>query len=160
MFVPQCRYLENYRDQSFVVKIKVKNMKINGQNGILTRQSSYGSGDGVRVKDKRFGRAVVSFDGQPSYGSGDGVRVEGKWPRITVVGPKKDALLSGPPGIGKTTTAVLVGKESGRHVMEMNASDTRSKKSLEEGLGDVTGTQVLSFHLMGKSGKTRGNHHA
>jgi len=57
----------------------------------------------------------------------------------------KAALLSGPPGIGKTTTAVLVAKESGRHVLEMNASDTRSKKSLEIELGDVTGSQVVSF---------------
>ncbi len=60
-------------------------------------------------------------------------------------GPFKAALLSGPPGIGKTTTAVLVAKQAGRSVLELNASDTRSKKSLVEGLGDVTGSQVLSF---------------
>ena len=60
-------------------------------------------------------------------------------------GPFKAALLSGPPGIGKTTTAVLVAKESNRQYLELNASDTRSKKSLETNLGDVTGSQVLSF---------------
>jgi len=60
-------------------------------------------------------------------------------------GPFKAALLSGPPGIGKSTTANLVAKESGRQVLEWNASDTRSKKSLAENLGDVTGSQVLSF---------------
>jgi len=44
----------------------------------------------------------------------------------------KCALLSGPPGVGKTTTAYLVSKELGFDVVEMNASDTRSKKMLTE----------------------------
>ena len=47
--------------------------------------------------------------------------------------------------VGKTTTATLVAKELGRDVLELNASDTRSKKSLQEQLGDVTGSHVLSF---------------
>ena len=39
----------------------------------------------------------------------------------------KCALLSGSPGVGKTTTAYLVAKELGYYIVEMNASDTRSK---------------------------------
>lgn len=39
----------------------------------------------------------------------------------------KCALLSGSPGVGKTTTAYLVAKELGYDIVEMNASDTRSK---------------------------------
>jgi len=58
---------------------------------------------------------------------------------------EKAALLSGPPGIGKTTTATLIARESGRDVLELNASDARGKKALKECLGDVTGSQVLSF---------------
>ena len=54
-------------------------------------------------------------------------------------------MLSGPPGIGKTTTALLVAEESGRDIVELNASDVRSKKSMEQKLGDVTGSQVLNF---------------
>ena len=42
----------------------------------------------------------------------------------------KAALLSGPPGVGKTTTSYLVAKELGLDIMELNASDTRSKKML------------------------------
>lgn len=60
-------------------------------------------------------------------------------------GPWKAALLSGPPGIGKTTTATLCAKEDNREVLEMNASDARSKKTLTVALGDVTGSQVLCF---------------
>ena len=59
-------------------------------------------------------------------------------------------------GTGKTTTATLVARESGRDVLELNASDARSKKALGEALGDVTGSQVLSFENMGK-GKKKSN---
>lgn len=41
------------------------------------------------------------------------------------------ALLSGPPGIGKTSTAFVVCKTLGYDILEFNASDTRSKKSLD-----------------------------
>ena len=51
---------------------------------------------------------------------------------------------------GKTTTATLIARESGRDVIELNASDARSKKALGSVLGDVTGSQVLSFDNMGK----------
>lgn len=53
-------------------------------------------------------------------------------------------------GIGKTTTAQLVIEEAGRQVFELNASDARSKKMLESSLGDITGSQVLSFQTKGK----------
>lgn len=64
-------------------------------------------------------------------------------------GPWKAALLSGPPGIGKTTTATLVAKEAGRDILEFNASDVRSKKAMADSMGDVTGSQVLNFQLKG-----------
>lgn len=40
-------------------------------------------------------------------------------------------LLAGPPGIGKTTSAHLVAKAEGYTPVELNASDTRSKKLIE-----------------------------
>lgn len=45
----------------------------------------------------------------------------------------------------ETTTATLVAQESGRHVLEFNASDVRSKKSLKEDVGDITGSRTLKF---------------
>jgi replication factor C subunit 1 len=45
----------------------------------------------------------------------------------------------------ETTTAILVAQEAGRDTLEFNASDVRSKKSMQETLGDITGSQTLSF---------------
>ncbi len=44
----------------------------------------------------------------------------------------KAVLISGPPGIGKTTAAHIVAKACGFCVLEFNASDVRSKSSLHE----------------------------
>jgi replication factor C subunit 1 len=46
----------------------------------------------------------------------------------------KAVLISGPPGIGKTTTATLLSKKLGYEVIEKNASDFRSKKLLNDQL--------------------------
>jgi replication factor C subunit 1 len=42
-------------------------------------------------------------------------------------------LISGPPGIGKTTSAHLMAKAAGYNPIELNASDSRSKKLIEVG---------------------------
>ena len=56
------------------------------------------------------------------------------------------AMLSGPPGIGKTTAAHLVAKLEGFDVVETNASDTRSKKLMEATLrGVLDTTSLLGF---------------
>jgi replication factor C subunit 1 len=55
------------------------------------------------------------------------------------------ALISGPPGIGKTTTAILLAKRHGYEVMELNASDTRTKKALDEVLKGALDSNVLRF---------------
>jgi replication factor C subunit 1 len=47
------------------------------------------------------------------------------------MGVYRAVLISGGPGIGKTTAAHLVAKLAGYTIIELNASDTRSKKLLE-----------------------------
>ena len=65
----------------------------------------------------------------------------------------KAALLSGPPGVGKTVTAYLVSKELGYDVVELNASDTRSRKKLQKSLLDTLNTTIVTSIIGSNSTK-------
>jgi replication factor C subunit 1 len=58
-------------------------------------------------------------------------------------------IIHGPPGIGKTTAAHLVANLEGYDVVEQNASDTRSKKLVEQGLRGVLNTTSLHGYFAG-----------
>ncbi|KAH6622791.1 replication factor RFC1 C terminal domain-containing protein [Chaetomium tenue] len=59
------------------------------------------------------------------------------------MGGYRAIIISGPPGIGKTTAAHLAAKLAGYDVLESNASDTRSKKLVENGVSDVLNNTSL-----------------
>ncbi|RDA94842.1 hypothetical protein CP533_4238 [Ophiocordyceps camponoti-saundersi (nom. inval.)] len=58
-------------------------------------------------------------------------------------GGERAIIISGPPGIGKTTAAHLAAKLAGYDVLETNASDTRSKRLVETGVSDVMNNTSL-----------------
>lgn len=68
-------------------------------------------------------------------------------------GSFRAVILHGPPGIGKTTAAHLVAKMEGYDIVESNASDTRSKKLVEQGLRGVLSTNSLNGYFAGDGKK-------
>ncbi len=58
----------------------------------------------------------------------------------------KAALLVGPPGTGKTTTVHLMAESGGFNLVELNASDTRTKEKLSKRMGEV----ISSTSLLGE----------
>jgi replication factor C large subunit len=55
----------------------------------------------------------------------------------------KAALLLGPPGTGKTTTVHLVAKKMGLQLIELNASDSRTKEKLSKKVGEAIASTSL-----------------
>lgn len=61
-------------------------------------------------------------------------------------GGYRAVMIHGPPGIGKTTAAHLVAKLEGYDILEYNASDTRSKKQMEDTMrGVLDNTSITGY---------------
>lgn len=76
-------------------------------------------------KTMNHGGGGGGFRGGAGGGGGGG----GQWSNMPNVNAKA-VLLSGPPGIGKTSAARIVCRGLGYEVLETNASDTRNKNSI------------------------------
>jgi replication factor C subunit 1 len=59
-------------------------------------------------------------------------------------------LLSGPPGVGKTTTAQVVCKELGYDLVEFNASDTRNKMLLKQEVSGLLSNTTIKDYVTGR----------
>ncbi|KAM0353644.1 hypothetical protein ACHAPU_001657 [Fusarium lateritium] len=69
------------------------------------------------------------------------------------MGGERAIIISGPPGIGKTTAAHLAATLEGYDVLESNASDSRSKKLVENGVSDVMNNTSLLGYFAGDGKK-------
>ncbi|VDP85746.1 unnamed protein product [Echinostoma caproni] len=67
--------------------------------------------------------------------------------------------MSGLPGIGKTSSAVIVCCELGFTTCELNASDCRSKRSLQEEVSQTLGMQNLKQMACGQASKLSRDRH-
>ncbi|KAI5240193.1 hypothetical protein E4T43_06309 [Aureobasidium subglaciale] len=69
---------------------------------------------------------------------------------------RKVLLLTGPPGLGKTTLAHVCAKQAGYEVQEINASDERSSNVVRGRIRDMVGTEnVRGVDTKTASGKVR-----
>ncbi|MHB8602639.1 MAG: AAA family ATPase [Nitrosotalea sp.] len=86
-----------------------------------------------KYRPKNLLEMVGNEDAKESF-----VKWLGKWIKGT-----KPLLLVGPPGIGKTTMAVLGTKQFGYDLISMNASDVRSKQKIQEILNPILGNSSV-----------------
>ncbi|KAK8159518.1 chromosome transmission fidelity protein 18 [Phyllosticta citrichinensis] len=68
---------------------------------------------------------------------------------------RKIMLLTGPPGLGKTTLAHVCARQAGYEVQEINASDERSRDVVRNRIKDMVGTEnVRGINTKTSSGET------
>ncbi|KAF1750916.1 hypothetical protein GCK72_017467 [Caenorhabditis remanei] len=117
---------------SWVDKYKPKRMdQLVGQNGEkspmnklmdwLKNWARHNLGEGAKIKKPKPPPFMAQSDGTPF----------------------KAALLSGTPGVGKTTCAYMACQQLGFPLVEMNASDVRNKKHLEAKIGELSGSHQI-----------------
>ncbi|EUB57702.1 Replication factor C subunit [Echinococcus granulosus] len=116
-----------------------------GQNGAASPANRLYAWLSSWQEDYATGRKAKSYSSAPPWAVG-GSSDTGAWARA--------ALLSGPPGVGKTSTASVVCAELNLATIEMNASDTRSKRSLQEEVVQALDMRSLSGSFDLSSAKT------
>lgn len=66
--------------------------------------------------------------------------------------PSKACLLVGPPGVGKTTLARAAASDYGFRVVELNASDVRTEKTIKKVLAPASTSMTLDVFSIGSRG--------
>ena len=71
--------------------------------------------------------------------------------------PSDHILLSGPPGIGKTSACRIICKHLGYEVLEMNASDCRSKLAITNSISTLSNNKSIDYWTMAGKAKQEQN---
>ncbi|CAJ1383483.1 unnamed protein product [Effrenium voratum] len=108
-----------------------------GNNAVIQRLSDWlRDWEEVVLRGKK---KAVSF--QPGHGAPENINA-------------RAALVSGPPGVGKTTAARLVAQLHGAYeVLEYNASDARSQKVIQDMADGIAQNSAISFPGSGSKRK-------
>ncbi|KAL8736067.1 MAG: hypothetical protein Q9181_002581 [Wetmoreana brouardii] len=98
------------------------------------------------VGDERTHREVLRWvkhwDPVVFPGSGEAIARSKSYENTTEGRPyRKILLLTGPPGLGKTTLAHVCARQAGYEVVEINASDERSRDVVKGRIRDMAGTE-------------------
>ncbi|KAF9206942.1 hypothetical protein BGZ49_001536 [Haplosporangium sp. Z 27] len=101
----------------------------------------------MQVKDLCGNNAQIQKLQRWLEGWDDNYKLDFKKDNADKSGLFRAVLISGPPGIGKTSAAHLVGNSLGFNIVEFNASDTRSKKSLDEDVRVLLDNQSLAGYF-------------
>ncbi|XP_011707596.1 PREDICTED: replication factor C subunit 1-like [Wasmannia auropunctata] len=124
------------KSEPFVEKYRPKTMKqIVGQQG----DKSCAHNLYIWLRDWHKNRQ------DPKFQDGTGKQTHGQ--------SFKAALLSGPPGVGKTTTVQVVCKELGYDLVGFNASDTRNKTFLKEMVSELCSNLTVKDYVTGNKQK-------
>ncbi|MGP8077261.1 MAG: AAA family ATPase [Thermoplasmata archaeon] len=102
-----------------------------------------------RLRPKRLGELVGNVRARQE------LRAWAERWRAGTPGARRAAILSGPPGVGKTTSALALAAEMGWSIVEMNASDARNQSAIER----VAGRASVS-HSLGEAGADGTPHRA
>ena len=112
------------------------------------------------VGDDRTHRDVLrwlkGWDPMVFPGSGKPKPVRGVREEDQDANHKKILMLTGPPGLGKTTLAHVCARQAGYEVLEINASDERSRDVVKGRIRDCVGTDtVKGVNTKTNEGKVR-----